>query len=248
MSVIVGKKYTVFQISARDANDIVKLYHYSHKVVSNSKLHLGVFDNLENLVGALSFGYPINGNKTSGKISSTPMFELNRMVLDDNQSRNSESQAISLSIKWLRKYKPEIDWLLSFSDGKQGNVGYIYQATNWHYLGYILSDSFYILDGKYMHNISVWHKYKEKHPLRDVCTTNEILCKTFDNVSKVLSKQHIYVYPLKKKLVFNFPSQKYPKLESEIAILKTKHIRIAGKDVEIPEWESHTSEELAPIF
>ena len=59
------------------------------------------------------------------------MYELNRMAMLDEAPKLCESQAIGLSIKWIRKHKPHIKWLLSFSDGKQGNVGIIYQATNY---------------------------------------------------------------------------------------------------------------------
>ena len=40
-----GMRYYVEQIDAKSARDIVKKYHYSGKVVSNSKIHLGVFTN-----------------------------------------------------------------------------------------------------------------------------------------------------------------------------------------------------------
>lgn len=122
---IIGSKYTIREINSKIARDIVKKYHYSGKVVANSKLHLGVFLG-DNLVGCLQFGPPMNGFKTSSKICDDPrMYELNRMVMDNNQPRNSESMAISACIKYLKKFT-DCAWLLSFSDGKENNVGYIY--------------------------------------------------------------------------------------------------------------------------
>jgi len=152
--------------------------------------------------------------------TSADMFELNRMVLDDDQPRNSESQAISLCNKWLRKNKPEIKYLLSFSDGKEGNVGYIYQATNWVYLGYRVSDSFYLLDDTYFHSVQVWHLYKEKHKDRDIKTTHQILYDNFNDVKKVKAKQFIYVFPLKIKKLF-VQKDDYPKMDKELKILET---------------------------
>ena len=42
--------YTVKEIDAKTANNMVKRYHYSGKVVSNSCLHLGLFDENNNLI------------------------------------------------------------------------------------------------------------------------------------------------------------------------------------------------------
>lgn len=212
--------YLVKIIPANLAREIVKKYHYSGKVVANSKLHLGVFNVDNELVGCLQFGPPMNGEKTAKKIcNDVRMLELNRMVMRDEEPRNSESMAISLCIKYLKKYT-DFQWLLSFSDGKENNVGYIYQATNWQYLGYMLSDSFYKLDGKYMHNVTVWHKYKEKHPDRDIKTTDQILFDNYTDVRKVSCKQHIYVFPLNKRCKFLFETKPYPKLETETPVLK----------------------------
>lgn len=231
--------YKVMEICSSLASKMVKKYHYSKKTVSNSQLHLGIFESAK-LVGVLSFGPPMNGDKTSLKISSsTKMYELNRMVMDDDQPRNSESRAISLCIRWLKRFT-DIEWLLSFSDGKEGNVGYIYQATNWNYLGYLLSDSFYELDGKIKHSVTVWHQYKEKHPDRDIKTTHEILTDTFKNVKIIVSKQHIYVYPLKRNVSFEFCKQTYPKLETEVSIVCEEILKSDGVIYTQPLVKYHT--------
>lgn len=229
------KEYIVNEVEAGVAGNLVKSYHYSKKVVTNSQLHLGIHDSGGALLGALQYGPPMNGKRTACKISPFErMFELNRMVMVDTEPRNSESRAISLCNKWL-KNNTDIQWLLSFSDGKEGNVGYIYQATNWKYLGYRVSNSFYDLDGDIVHSVTVWHKYKEKHPDRNIKTTNQILCDNFDNVSIIKSKQHIYVLPLYKNVKFNFPSREYPKKENEPTIMERKWIKREGELIELVE-------------
>lgn len=239
--------YSVRMIDAKSARTIVKKYHYSGKVVSNSKLHLGVFTTENELVGCLQYGPCMNGVKTAVKFSDKlPMMELNRMVMADSEPRNSESMALSLCNKWLKE-NTNLQYILSFSDGKENNCGYIYQANNWKYLGYILSNSFYDLDGDIRHNVTVWHQYKEKHPLRDTHTTDQILCMNFENVSKILCKQHIYVMPLRKSLQFNFPAQmKYPKKDTEVAVLQRVWLKrggVVGKVV-----ERFYDGDLAPLF
>ena len=229
--------YVAHPIPVQDAREFIKAYHYSGKSVNNSKINLGLFKD-GSLVGVLQYGPPMNGKKTAAKLSDeVNMMELNRMAMHPDEPRNSESQAIAACNKWLRK-NTDVKWLLSFSDGKQGNVGYIYQATNWTYLGYALSDSFYELDGDIFHSVTVWHRYKEKHPLRDTHTTHEILGTCFKNVSRITSKQHVYVLALDKrpKFEFKFPSKPYPKKDQEIAILRRSwYYRdgVACSDVEV---------------
>ena len=224
--------YFVQEIDAKRAREIVKKYHYSGKVVSNSDIHLGVFKQDGLLVGCLQYGPPMNKNSTPKKIvedsDGSDMRELNRMVMADSEPRNAESMAISLCMKWLKRNRRDIKWVLSFSDGKQGNVGYIYQATNWEYIGYLLSDSFYDLDGEIVHNVTVWHRYKEKHADRDIKTTDEILCDNFVNISKIVSKQHIYIYKLNKYTKLLHEKKPYPKKDKEVCILKRKWVKRDG--------------------
>lgn len=224
-----SKHYAAIQISESQATDIVKRFHYSGKVVSNSKIHIGIFDKSNKLVGALSFGPAMNGEKTTKKLGNGLIYELNRMVMDDDQPRNAESQAISISIKYLKKFT-DVAAILSFSDGKENNVGYIYQATNWKYVGYMISDSFYSLDGDITHAVTVWHRYKEKHHMRETHTTHEILRHEFSDVYKIKCKQHVYLMEIKKGALKNFESKPYPKLETEKPIMEKHWICKNGKE------------------
>ena len=211
------------EIDAKIAKELIKKYHYSGKVVPNSKLHLGVFDKTNNeLIGALQYGTPMNASKTPQKLvedsNKNEMYELNRMAMLDEAPKFCESQAIGLSIKYIKKFKPHIKWLLSFSDGKEGNVGTIYQATNWGYYGYRVSDSFFELDGSILHAVQIWHKYKEGKNTPK--TTNQLLYEIYNNVSKIYSKQHIYIFTLDKKINILLDKSTYPKRETEQKIIK----------------------------
>lgn len=73
----------------------------------------------------------------------------------DSEGKNSESQAISLGIKWIKQNMPEIRLLVSYAGRKEGNYGYIYQATNWLYLGYFISNGFWIMDGREYHTANL---------------------------------------------------------------------------------------------
>jgi len=52
--------------------------------------------------------------------------ELNRFCMADSEGKNSESQAISLGIKWIKGNLPDIKLLVSYAGRKEGNYGYIY--------------------------------------------------------------------------------------------------------------------------
>ena len=205
------------QIDSTIARAVVKNFHYSKKAVNNSILHLGVFNKKsKKLEGVLQYGYPLNPKTTPQKYvndsSMYDMLELNRMAMFDTAPKFSESQAIGLSIKYLKRYEPNIKWLLSFSDGKEGNVGTIYQATNWLYLGYQRSISFYRLDGEIIHSVSTWHR----HGTRRV----DALTAIYNNVSKIESRQYRYVFPLVSGIRFNFEKEPYPKKGEEPRITK----------------------------
>lgn len=132
-----AKDIVVKPIKAAAANALVKRVHYSGKVVPNSQLHFGVYLN-GRLEGAMSFGPPINKKGTINIVSGTSwngMIELNRMAFSDVLPRNSESRAMSVAFKILRKHYPHIEWIVSFSDGTQCGDGAIYRAS-----GFVLTD------------------------------------------------------------------------------------------------------------
>ena len=64
------------------------------------------------------------------------MLELNRMAFDEVLPKNSESRAIAVSIKLIRKYAPNIKWILSFADGMQCGDGTIYRASGFKLTGF----------------------------------------------------------------------------------------------------------------
>ena len=128
-----AKDIVIKPISAKAANDLVKRVHYSGKVVNNSTLHLGAFlsDKLE---GVMSFGSPMDKRKVLPLVEGTlwnGMLELNRMAFSDKLPRNSESRALSVAFHLIKKHYPQIEWVLSFSDGTQCGDGTIYRASGF---------------------------------------------------------------------------------------------------------------------
>ena len=120
-------------ISSWAANKRVKDMHYSGKVSTTTKIHLGVF--LNGICGGvIQYGPGIDKRKLIGLVRGTKwneFLELNRLVMADWMPRNGESRAISMSMKILKRTYPWIKWVVSFADGCQCGDGTIYRASGF---------------------------------------------------------------------------------------------------------------------
>lgn len=128
-----AKDIVLRPISAGEANELVKRVHYSGKVVQNSQLHIGVFYG-GRLEGAMQFGPSLDKRKIQGLVDGTlwhEFIELNRMAFSDVLPRNSESRAIAVAMKLLRKHAPQLKWVVSFADATQCGDGTIYRASGF---------------------------------------------------------------------------------------------------------------------
>lgn len=120
-------------VTAQEANALVKRVHYSGKVVNNSQLHIGVFYGGK-LEGAMQFGPSLDKRKIQGLVTGTAwheFIELNRMAFTDVLPRNSESRALAIAMRLLRKHAPQVKWVVTFADGTQCGDGTIYRAAGF---------------------------------------------------------------------------------------------------------------------
>ena len=128
-----AKDIVIKPITSQAANDLVKRVHYSGKHTQNSQLHFGVFLD-GNLEGAMQFGPSIDKRKTQRLVSGTGwngFIELNRMAFSDRLPRNSESRALSVAFRLIKKHYSHIEWIISFADGAQCGDGAIYRASGF---------------------------------------------------------------------------------------------------------------------
>ena len=128
-----AKDLQVKPIASADAIAFVKAHHYSGKVAQNSQLHLGVFLQ-DRLHGVMQFGPSLDKRKIQRIVSGTlwhEFLELNRMAFDDVLPRNSESRALSVAWRLLKKHAPQVKWVVSFADGTQCGDGTIYRAAGF---------------------------------------------------------------------------------------------------------------------
>ena len=128
-----AKEIRVVPIAGASANAAVCRWHYSGKVAKNSQLHLGVFLK-GRLLGAMQFGPSLDKKRTIGLVRGTPwsgFLELNRMAFSDALPRNSESRAIAIAMRLIRRKAPHVQWVVSFADGAQCGDGTIYRASGF---------------------------------------------------------------------------------------------------------------------
>lgn len=153
-----AKEIVVKVIPSKIANEFIRRHHYSGKVVNKSNLHFGVFFENE-LHGVMSYGSSLDKSKIIGLVQGAKwneFIELNRMAFDDVLPRNSESRAISMSIKLIKKNAPHIKWIISFADGCQCGDGTIYRASNFVLTGIKENNSLYRLQsGEVIHEMTV---------------------------------------------------------------------------------------------
>lgn len=129
-----AKNITLKVIPSNIAVAFVRAFHYSGTVTNNSVIHFGAFTNGE-LHGVISLGQGIDKRKTIGLVEGTgwrEYLEINRMAFDDTLPPNSESRALAIMIRLLKKSAPQIKWLLSYADATQCGDGAIYRAAGFH--------------------------------------------------------------------------------------------------------------------
>lgn len=105
------------------ARRIIERNHYLKYAPVGCKFSLGIFAENE-LIGVMVWGHPIARMEEQANT-----LELTRMFLFDSP-KNSESKALSLAEKWIKKNRIERR-LIAYSDTSEGHTGTIYKAANW---------------------------------------------------------------------------------------------------------------------
>lgn len=191
-----AKDIVLKPISATVANEFVKRVHYSGKVVPNSQIHIGIYY-FGKLEGVMQYGPCLAKKQMLGLVKDTKwdgFIELNRMAFSDALPKNSESRAIAISLKILKKHLPQLEWVISFADGSQCGDGTIYRASGFLLTGIKPNEGLRINPdtGEVMHTITAYHRNMKAD---------------FQSWKKVTGYQlrYIYFYDQKDKARLNIP-------------------------------------------
>lgn len=133
--------YEIKPIEKDVAVEFVQAYHYSKILPRLTKHYLGVFYKNE-MVGAITLGWGTQPLQTIKKIldkheyKTEDYIEIGKMCFSPeiNNNASSGSQIMSVLVKWLKE-NTEYNFLYTLADGIMGKCGYVYQASNFKYIG-----------------------------------------------------------------------------------------------------------------
>ncbi len=188
-------KYEIKEIAKEVALTMVRKYHYSNTLPKLNKHFVGFYQNNE-LVGVVTLGWGTRPLHTIKKIfpslETKDYFEIGRMCMTEEMPKNSESQMLSQLVKWIKQNCPEIKVLFTWADGMMGKPGYVYQASNFHYVGFIWTD-IYMKDGIKLHPRQTRHFFSSgSTDTRKTCRPTDKQMQEF-NIQHYKGKQFKYL-------------------------------------------------------
>jgi len=200
------------------AEDFVAARHYSAVMPRLTRHYLGCFKD-DALVGALTLGWGTRPLHTIRRLfptlSTENYLEIGKMCMDETMPRNCESQMLALSIRWLRENTDAL-FLFTWADGIVGKPGYVYQAANFLYGGFIVTDTYVTEHGEKVHPRTMQGLMaNERETEYGSRPTREQLRE--HRISRVKGRQFQYIYPLTREAKKLLPTStvswglKYPK-------------------------------------
>ena len=159
--------------------------------------------------------------------------------MDDKMPRNSESQLLSLSVKWLKE-NTNIKYLFTWADGIVGKPGYVYQAANFLYGGHSITDTYVTEKGEKVHPRTIQGILPNEDGLKYGHRPNFDQLKEL-KLSRVKGKQFRYIYPMSKK------DRKYLKKSTATWNLNhPKHSDLEWK-IKLPGETEYTKTQIMPF-
>lgn len=146
------ENYKVQTIKNQECKEWFLHKHYAKRIPSTSYA-FGLYKR-SILIGVCSFGRPMSPALTKGAFNGLyqeTFLELNRLVINEGEKKNTLSFFVAQSLKFLPK--PHV--VVSYADTSMGHHGYIYQATNWIYTGLSAKRPDYKIKGLNLHSASI---------------------------------------------------------------------------------------------
>jgi len=203
--------YLIHEIPKTRAIAFVQSTHYSKVMPKLTKHYLGAFVEGE-LVGVLTLGWGTQPLQTIRKLfpdlKTDDYYEIGKLCMAESMPRNSESQFLSSVVRWMKHNCPEKAFLFTWADGIVGKPGYVYQASNFLYGGFIWTDIYLTEEGEKVHPRSAKALLREnlvfEHAHGRRLDKNRLfwLTKEFmvaNGIRRVRGKQFRYIYPLNRR-------------------------------------------------
>lgn len=211
------------EIDEEFATKFVQTYHYSQIMPRLTKYYLGIF-NGNVLCGVVTLGWGTQPLQTIKKLFPGEDFitndyiEIGKMCfLPQLNNGNFGSMALSVLVKWCKKHT-NAKFLYTLADGIMGKCGYVYQASNFRYIG-SFKTSVYLdtTTGEKIHPRSAKQlciENAEFENKKKVFWLTDEFCK-YKGIDKINGLMFRYIYPLnryaKKILDEYYPAAQNPK-------------------------------------
>jgi hypothetical protein len=162
----------------------------------------------------LSYGSSLDKSKTIGLVKNTgwnDYMELNRMAFDEYLPKYSESRCIAITFKLIKKYAPQIKWILSYSDGCDCGDGTIYRASGFQ-LTLIKenSDLFLLPNGNKIHSMTI---KSSKTLMNKYGNWKKYLDTEHNGWQKIKGFQLRYIYLIDKSCQISVPVLPFSKID-----------------------------------
>lgn len=210
-------KAVVKQVSRENAKQIILAYEWLG-TMSNTSHHYGIFFN-DVCGGVVCYGNNCTANFNVPKefgLTIKEVWTLARGACVHWTPKGSASKLISQSLKLFKKDVPEAQVVIAYSDTNAGEIGTVYQATNWYYIG---TGSHHTVN---FYSEDTGRKFDERllHNLKDDwnCTRSQARDKLLKSGFKIEEKaiKHKYIFLLgsrkeKKQVLSKVTTYPYPK-------------------------------------
>lgn len=192
------------------AKEIIVNNHYSKKWNTQFGLiNIGVYKESE-LLGVASFGRMMNPKSYKKIVDSEnidSVLELNRLWIDDQLGKNTETILVSMSMKYIKNNHPHVLAIQSFADGRLG-CGTIYKASNFKYYGFKKSIFF-----ENIKTGEIFHKVPLENTKRPTGFKRLNLMYIKGELKPLEVKTYRYIYPLQKNVQIKLKEKPYPEYE-----------------------------------
>lgn len=106
-------------------------------------------------IGGMSLGWGTRPKHTIQKLfpslDTKDYLEVGRLCISSDTPRNFDSFVMKQWFNKIQEDYPDVKVIFSWSNGMLGKPGYVYQASNFHYGGYIWTDGYFTDSGEFVH-------------------------------------------------------------------------------------------------
>lgn len=207
----------------------------------------------EKLIGVITLGWgtqPLQTIKSIFKnheLTTSDYYEIGKMCfLPEINNSNEGSKIMSILIKWMKKNTDSL-FLYTLADGIMGKCGYVYQASNFKYIGKFKT-SVYMdrVTGEKIHPRSAKELCIEnaKHEgKKKVFWLTHDFCE-FKGIDKINGLMFRYIYPLNKKAskILNcYPKYLNNKNPKDKDLIFEKRVKLGKfEKIEMPNFNMNT--------